>query len=230
MMRQTLLLLIFVSSLAYSFAYIKVYQKRANDCGLSQQSSHGLRHKCLGEHQFYSKLCDATCRHPHKKRHHKCKKGCKCKKGYVRKYHNGKGPCIKPKKCKHHHKCGKHQHWSSAAGCDPTCWQPYGNRDCPFVLRPGCVCNEGYVRTHKNGKGKCVRLKHCKHCPQHERKVLCRGHCQPTCKKPHPKCSLKCKKGCRCKLGFVRQRHNGPCIKWKYCKNKKSFFKLFFKK
>ncbi|KAI7685263.1 hypothetical protein SSS_10529, partial [Sarcoptes scabiei] len=156
MMRQTLLLLIFVSSLAYSFAYIKVYQKRANDCGLSQQSSHGLRHKCLGEHQFYSKLCDATCRHPHKKRR--------------------------------------------------------------------------YVRTHKNGKGKCVRLKHCKHCPQHERKVLCRGHCQPTCKKPHPKCSLKCKKGCRCKLGFVRQRHNGPCIKWKYCKNKKSFFKLFFKK
>ncbi|KAI7691382.1 hypothetical protein SSS_09654 [Sarcoptes scabiei] len=72
---------------------------------------------------------------------------------------------------------------------------------------------EGYVRTGKDGTGRCVPLGKCKHCPHHERRAFCRGHCQPTCKNPHPKCSLKCRRGCRCRLGYVRSRPGGPCIK-----------------
>ncbi|KAI7685249.1 hypothetical protein SSS_10527 [Sarcoptes scabiei] len=119
---------------------------------------------------------------------------------------------------KQHRGCGKNQKWSHVSGCDPTCREPYGNRKCPIILRAGCVCQKGYVRTGKDGTGRCVPLGKCKHCPHHERRAFCRGHCQPTCKNPHPKCSLKCRRGCRCRLGYVRSRPGGPCIKKKHCK------------
>ncbi|UXI23224.1 L-galactose dehydrogenase-like [Sarcoptes scabiei] len=163
-------------------------------------------------------------RHPHRKRCRRCRPGCRCSKGYVRKYADGNGPCIKLEHCKHHKgSCHEeNQKYSLFSGCDPTCLEPYGTRRCTSKIRPGCACRRGYVRRERDGTGRCVHRRQCGQCPKHEKHSICENPCQPTCDEPYPLCTMICKEGCLCKEGYVRVKSGGPCIKRQHCENYKS--------
>ncbi|UXI23219.1 hypothetical protein NH340_JMT09162 [Sarcoptes scabiei] len=177
------------------------------------------------EHQYWSKCgknCQRSCHNLRRRPHcyHPCRSGCVCKRGFVRRNSDYTGPCIQPKKCprRHRRKCPKNQHFTkSRAGCDPTCRDPYAERDCPEGYRAGCTCNKGYYRRNTDGTGPCVRWKQCrKKCKRNEKFSKCDAACQPTCRRRHPRCH-RCKSGCVCRKGFIRKHLNGPCIRIKNC-------------
>ncbi|KAF7495651.1 hypothetical protein SSS_09653 [Sarcoptes scabiei] len=178
-------------------------------------------HRCpKHEHWTRDKGCEKTCGNLGGNRN--CPliltSGCKCNNHFVRKHPDGTGPCIPPSKCPH--RCPKHEHWTRDKGCEKTCGNLGGNRNCPLILTSGCTCNRHFVRKHPDGTGPCIPPSQCPRCPgRHERWDKCRGRCQPTCGHRYPMCDLMCSPGCVCKDGFVRRGNNGPCIRKRDCPN-----------
>ncbi|KPM02580.1 cysteine rich trypsin inhibitor-like protein 1 [Sarcoptes scabiei] len=198
--------------------YVRKYEDGTGPC----IPPHRCPHRCP-KHQHWSRNvgCEKTCFDLNGSR--ACslllRAGCKCNRGFVRKFRDGTGPCIPPSQC-HHHRCPKHEHWTRDKGCEKTCGDLKGNRDCPLILTAGCTCNRYYVRRYSDGTGPCIPPSQCPRCPgRHERWDKCRGRCQPTCGHRYPMCDLMCSPGCVCKDGFVRRGNNGPCIRKRDCPN-----------
>ncbi|KAI7691370.1 hypothetical protein SSS_09653, partial [Sarcoptes scabiei] len=179
-------------------------------------------HRCpKHEHWTRDKGCEKTCGNLGGNRN--CPliltSGCTCNRHFVRKHPDGTGPCIPPSQCPHH-RCPKHEHWTRDKGCEKTCGNLDGNRNCPLILTAGCTCNRHLVRKYLDGTGPCIPPSQCPHrrCPgKHEKWDKCRGHCQPTCRHKHPMCDLLCRPGCICEDGYVRKNSHGPCIRKRDC-------------
>ncbi|KAG8183312.1 hypothetical protein JTE90_002804 [Oedothorax gibbosus] len=174
-----------------------------------------------------------------------CRPGCWCKKGYVK---NKEGKCIKPSKCPAKptkpptHTCGADEKYYK---CVPTCRDTCENYDddyalCPEYCRPGCACKEGLV---KRKDGKCVKPSKCHEptkptgtpkpthkptnkphsCPKYEEYYSdCAPSCQGSCDTLHldsAECP-KCKPGCWCKRGLVKNK-NGKCVPPIKCRDTK---------
>ncbi|KAF7489612.1 hypothetical protein SSS_10529 [Sarcoptes scabiei] len=184
------------------------------------------RPKKCGRHQHWAECpkCQKTCynlKRDKERCSELCQPRCVCDRGFVRLYADTTGPCVRPNQCRshRHRRCPKHSHWSRCkAGCDRTCYEPYGDRLCFLICQKGCVCDKNYVRENKDGTGKCIRLHRCPYCPRNERWSTCKARCQPTCHHRHRKCKSKCKSGCICKEGYIRAFKQGPCILRKFCR------------
>ncbi|UXI23226.1 neuropeptide GPCR A44 [Sarcoptes scabiei] len=211
--------LILTSGCACNKHFVRKHPDGTGPCIPPSQCHH---HRCpKHEHWTRDKGCEKTCGNLGGNRN--CPliltSGCACNKHFVRKHPDGTGPCIPPSQCPHH-RCPKHEHWTRDKGCEKTCGNLGGNRNCPLILTAGCKCNNHFVRRYSDGTGPCIPPSQCPRCPgRHERWDKCRGRCQPTCGHRYPMCDLMCSPGCVCKDGFVRRGNNDPCIRKRDCPN-----------
>ncbi|KAJ8724346.1 hypothetical protein PYW08_015820 [Mythimna loreyi] len=156
--------------------------------------------------------------------------GCACKHGYVRKYDNATGPCIKEDKCPPiPTECGVNEEPTSCAiVCPPqTCDSIFSSYYClPTECEPGCDCLNEFLR---NDDGICIPSYDCfKPDP-----IECNGpnevysDCVYTC--PPQSCEslfvnylcaaeITCTEGCRCLDGYLRNSL-GECVSIDECYN-----------
>jgi hypothetical protein len=111
--------------------------------------------------------------------------------------------------------------------CEPTCAHQLRLPHCSLRCKVGCFCKKGYLRNHEH---KCVPVRECEppqnmieeeqkaQCGENEEYRTCGPMCQPTCAKklPIPFCSLRCKVGCFCKGGFLKDQE-GKCVAAEKC-------------
>ncbi|XP_061708716.1 zonadhesin-like isoform X1 [Cydia pomonella] len=142
-----------------------------------------------------------------------CAGGCTCIEGFVR---NCTGDCIDMKNCP---SCGGDPNAVSGCGntCGNTCARLYTNNSdliCPeYCEYNGCDCKPGYrLLTNNTESKKCVPEKECPKpaCGVNEQ-YYCGTSCpEASCVNPTPPTCVnkKCKLGCFCKKGFVRDSNN----------------------
>ncbi|KPM04392.1 Inducible metalloproteinase-like protein [Sarcoptes scabiei] len=143
---------------------------------------------------------------------------------------------------------GEHEHYEKCTGhCQTTCKNPkLGLVPCTKICKSGCVCDMGYLvkenmnisinaedivrplvgiqtktkwRAQKFADLDAFVIVACK--GKHEHFESCGSSCPKTCESPDGKkiCTLECKVGCFCDLGFVRLNSDGsgPCIPKEKC-------------
>ncbi|XP_030033731.2 zonadhesin isoform X3 [Manduca sexta] len=144
---------------------------------------------------------------------------CICKKGYAR---NNKGICVRLTECP---SCGSDSNATTGCGyCGHRC-QDIGKENvaCPKIacILNGCQCKKGYY--HDSIQKKCVLPDDCTpRCGKHEIPSDCvNGGCDKrNCTQlGQPKICIhpyKCKKGCVCKQGYLRNT-KGVCVPIKEC-------------
>ncbi|CAH0583154.1 unnamed protein product [Chrysodeixis includens] len=110
---------------------------------------------CL-KHEYFTKnnpICVRTCANRLDPVKINCDPytGCACEEGYVRKYEDGTGPCIRETKCGGNPTCGANKTY---VNCNVGCPNNYCPRDdsrgivaCdpPYPCPGGCACNSGYL-------------------------------------------------------------------------------------
>ncbi|CAB3243926.1 unnamed protein product [Arctia plantaginis] len=159
----------------------------------------------------------------------KCKAGCSCKKGFSR---DRNGTCIPEDKCPEP-KCGPNERYEQCPDvlCFPQKCSQLGfpidcktstslaapNSSCPG--KPGCVCDNGYVRDRT---GKCIPPEKCPSCGGDPNAVTgCGNHCGRRCsdhKHKNRMCPLYCIfNSCMCRDGFVYDDNLGKCVRPKDC-------------
>lgn len=99
----------------------------------------------------------------------------------------------------------------------PTCNNPYvsvNDNNCNED-RPGCYCTNGTIRDQY---GQCVHPAQCT-CKGSNEVYQCRTESEATCMepKPQPYYDSKCKYGCYCAQGYVRNE-TGYCVPPLGCK------------
>ncbi|GFY60956.1 zonadhesin [Trichonephila inaurata madagascariensis] len=162
-----------------------------------------------------------------------CVAGCFCKEGLVR---DDEGECVKPKDCPQSTQepqgpggstetCKKNEEYlPCGSACPPTCSNSGKNEICTTQCVSGCFCKKGFLR---NDQGECVRPEECsgdgngpsKECGKDE---IYYDECAPSCtgtcdtyKRKNMHCP-RCRPGCWCKKGFVKNK-NGNCIPISKC-------------
>ncbi|KAI0223863.1 hypothetical protein LSAT2_025043 [Lamellibrachia satsuma] len=151
--------------------------------------------KCRG-------ACQPTCKKPFRSFTciRRCVTGCLCPNDSPILL-NGK--CIREAQCK-----------ALCPDGQPTCKKPIRSFTCIRRCVTGCLCpNDSPILLN----GKCIREAQCKAlCPDGQVWSTCTAHCQPTCDKPRPICSLNCVRGCVCPEDrpFL---HEGECIRQAQC-------------
>ncbi|KAK9680332.1 Trypsin Inhibitor like cysteine rich domain [Popillia japonica] len=85
--------------------------------------------------------------------------------------------------------------------CDKFCHPP--DRDCsPELARPGCYCEDGYVRLGESAP--CVLPEDCVKCGEHMVFEWCGTPCPKICGIPEPiHCNFGCGRGCFCKKPYI---------------------------
>lgn len=126
--------------------------------------------------------------------------------------------------------CGANEEYRTCGPfCQPTCHKPHFPMFCSLRCNQGCFCKEGYIRGEN---GACIPISECRvevqvlaampqeeqeKCGDNEEYRTCGPYCAPTCRRPHsPSCSLRCKKGCFCKDGYLRNQ-DGKCVPKSQC-------------
>ncbi|XP_047985282.1 zonadhesin-like isoform X2 [Leguminivora glycinivorella] len=186
--------------------------------------------QCKGAHEIYidcpagqcnAKTCDDLVNPPGCPRiKPPCPGGCVCEDGYLR---DSNGKCIPKEQCPSLQCKKKNERWSNCliGECVPkTCEEVGYPVACPDIIGPcagGCTCIEGFVR---NCKGECIDMKSCPtpQCGANEQ-YYCGTSCpEASCVNPMPPTCVnkKCKLGCFCKKGFVRN-YNNTCIPVNKC-------------
>lgn len=213
-------------------------QLQAENFAMPQCPNNEIFHMC-------GSACAATCANPHPSPvcTRQCVIGCFCQPGYLR---NKMHVCVPSANCEaqgsvemfayppDHTKMpvepkvcdGENEEFRQCKGCDGTCDKPHPI--CPKICRPGCACKHGHVR---DVTGKCMKLEQCKMDSQmnfalppsicsgeNEESVPCKK-CDRTCDNPERICPRipRCRPGCACKLGHVRDATN-KCVKKEQCK------------
>ncbi|XP_054162915.1 zonadhesin-like [Oppia nitens] len=177
---------------------------------------------------------------------YECESGCYCKKEY---YRNKKGKCVPLNKCPELDEpesdgpktCPAKQKYSECRkNCIQHCYELTEKMVCPRrkVCLNGCFCEDGEL---KSSTGLCLPANKCpkptdpvkpnskkpndgddpiKSCSKNEEYFACGDYCIELCDPP-AKCPRKCKKGCFCSRGFLRNK-KGKCIPENKCPNKLS--------
>ncbi|GFU47623.1 CLUMA_CG016437, isoform A [Nephila pilipes] len=117
--------------------------------------------------------------------------------------------------------CTKYEHWDECnAHCQKNCSNYKKSFPCPLMCKPGCICDEGYVR---GPDGNCIPIIECPktegspNCPPNEHYELCGSICPITCFEEERRCPYNCcKEGCFCNKGLVR-RPDGKCVVREEC-------------
>ncbi|XP_054711275.1 papilin-like [Uloborus diversus] len=120
--------------------------------------------------------------------------------------------------------CHNNAHYESCGTACPLTCSNYNDppRVCVLMCVPGCVCDEGYV---KSIDGSCVKPEHCPAidpaptCPSNSHYELCGTSCPLTCEnyKDAPLvCDFMCNHGCFCDKGYVLAQ-DGSCVKPSQC-------------
>ncbi|XP_070494605.1 zonadhesin-like [Chironomus tepperi] len=127
-------------------------------------------------------------------------------------------------------KCGQHESYTDCGDspCQATCENPNLPMMCKAACRPGCGCDEGYVR---DADRNCVKLKECPQtlkCEEHEVYEACSTLCgEPSCDRSEALyCGLGCQPRCLCEEGYVRNAEH-KCIKVDHCPKRCKKFEIF---
>ncbi|XP_063379474.1 zonadhesin-like [Cydia fagiglandana] len=147
---------------------------------------------------------------------------CDCRDGFY--YDPNQKKCVKKEDCTP--TCKVNEIYSNCinGGCGPkNCSQINKPIACahPKICKKGCICKKGYLRAIN---GTCIPKDQCPQPPPKCGKNEVYDNCSSTSCKPtlcsqlgYPlKCDKKCKPGCKCKDGYVRN-DKGVCIPIKNC-------------
>ncbi|XP_026731701.1 zonadhesin-like [Trichoplusia ni] len=198
--------------------------------GVSEAQKCKDEESCL-KNEYYTKsnpICIRTCANRTDPVRINCElfTGCACDEGYVRKYDDGTGPCIRETKCATNRICPKYERYTrKSVGCPKTC----GNRrvsasavTCP--PKKGCICDAGYVRKFDNATGSCIRASECPkiptNCGVNEIPTSCDIKCSTqTCDSLFSRYDCpktECEPGCICRDNYLRNSDN-VCIFFAEC-------------
>ncbi|KAL3265854.1 hypothetical protein HHI36_010050 [Cryptolaemus montrouzieri] len=126
--------------------------------------------------------------------------------------------------------CSINEHYTDCVEpcLKPTCTNPQpigppGPKICHGKCKPGCVCDDGYIKTTNKSDAWCIWAENCKNCanPDFEFRE-CGTKCRTTCKSVLSKntlCSFICIPGCYCKAPKVLDEAKNICVTRDQCKN-----------
>lgn len=171
-----------------------------------------------------------------------CIPGCICQKGYIR--HEGR--CVPDTSCMKYADdifCEPNEMLAStqAMKCDVKTCKNYGDYDVSecymraswgeltpdtygeFPGRNDCICREGFVKSEKSNKSKCIPVKECpleQECGANAKPSNCHAKCAQDCNMKLQGimvgCMPGCVPGCDCEPGFIKDGENN-CISLEEC-------------
>ncbi|KAL3265853.1 hypothetical protein HHI36_010049 [Cryptolaemus montrouzieri] len=125
--------------------------------------------------------------------------------------------------------CSINEHYTDCADTclKPTCANPQpigppGPKICQGKCEPGCVCDDGFIKTTNKSNAWCISEKTCRNCanPDFEFRE-CGTSCKTTCRSilsGSNICPLVCTAGCYCKSPKVLDEAKNKCVTKDQCK------------